>query len=1513
MRPSSLQSTLLHYFLCLVIAVGAILTPLESYAQYDGPRKSDYKSNSGMCDTSGGNKYIAFDPYGENVDYEFDMMGNPFCRDIAIGVGSAAVAASLAASAACRIAQTCELNTPAAQAEEKEEAFIGPLLPTPGPSWPLKIALKVRACSSRTAVNTFCCASVDDVTKCGRGTYDTLTCCSAVASFLTAVTAVMSALAFQYGEAHQAYDNARICGHNWYTWRQLDSEGAESADGIWTKTKGKYQNCLRNLFLGEENTFVIDGCNGKSKEADIKNKYYREYIYGGIEYEDTNGCANPKTWDKSRRTDILGYASDPQRYYMTGPGSASSFACRRFLATPKSTEKYTQDQDYAAMQKAYECCVKRSQNSICIENKGGSKDVNNVVTGETNYEHKFCEIGDISCHVGSVDFEVYESTSAVNYVCAKTYSACPYNHLLGGGTEKADRDSDGNTKNYCQYLNHCSKRPLIPYVRTSSLQSAYIDSSCKNLKGDTQNTFSYESELLSISAKGFTAPIVQCVKETMQNMFLNKAGFTECTEPDEVPDQNGQCVSGETFKKGKELTNQKSFFEKLRDRFQLLIRIVLTFSVVMFGAMLLFASPNTKVERKKLLPYVLKIALVVYFTLGDAWQGVFVEGVLNASGYLATITFKPDDPSLGTSRLDGCQFPRFNYRETEESIERYYPVNSQNQRDDSLLSYPPGKEYLQIWDALDCKIALALGLGVEATIPNLVMMILGGFLTAGFGIVFVVISFSFAFFIIFLSIRAMQFFLVAMLSVVLLIYFSTFIIPLSLFERTKSIFGSWWKNLLSFTLQPMILFAYLGVLIAIFDNVVMGSATFSPATVTIDGVSKVDDYGRISPKTISCNDSAKNDSVYCIFKIADIKTYNGLEALGIGLPMLASVNGEKLMTLAKAALIMFVFSKFMDKINTLASELTGGTTISTGWENSASPSKMAQEMYSKLRGAQQRGMRGSKKAVRAGVDAAKGSKESKKEGSSDKSESADGVGKKGKDPKGSDDGAGKKGGNDPKGNDDGAGKKGGNDPKGNDDGAGNKGNDSNTSEDGAKSPSTGNTEGDKKDPDGSAEGKGSGTTPSANEGKGGKGGEGGKGGKGGEGGKGGKGGEGDDENGDEGGEDDDKNEEGDDKEGQERPDGEKDDGEKDDGEKDKSEKGEETAKEGGGSAGGKEESSAGSSSASTSSPEGSAGSGSASAASGGGSGDSTAGSSSGDSAAGSSATAGASSSGGGAGASSAAASSSGSGGAGASSAAASSSGGAGSTSSASSKNSASSASSGKSNSESSSSAASSPTSTSPETAAQGPAENPEGTKNDQQQPSDTSSSPEKTEETKGEAPSAPPATPPAPPAEAPATTGGNEQKTPSNENSAAPEQPAGDAEAPNSDPQTSENDSDQSDNSPSDSNENENNDQDSSSGEDLSAQEQNDTDLPPPPTEAQLNQQSATTPPPPPQAPAAAPPPAAAKKSSVKKKSSVNHPMPNREQKSRVGQSTVATEAHKKAGAEIRKSTVKTTRPKKPR
>ena len=966
-----------------------MVIPSDAYAVYEGVRTTGFDSGRYMCDLG----TIDFDPLSFNKDVNWEI-ANPTCAAFMLASGALIMGTGYVTKGMC--IPTNPTGAISAPVEEASEAAQTPQTPTVTPKTAAYIATRTFRCGKRTAeyyslqsAAATACATIPVPVGCAPAQAaaalaltDMARCCGAVAIYTAAVGASIAALAIIYETSRITYENARICGHDWKRW-------AKNKDGTWIIGKGPYRECVENLFLGTgassnfckkysategdvgdilagvaadamgsvadtgvdavntmtlnyagvNQTTIFDDNGGIGDSAsdyvmDIKNKYFREFIYGGKEFKDNKdgSCKNP--WGHNDRIKYLGYDDDYQRYYMTGAAGASVYACQRFLSREINEETKA----------AYDCCKRRSQNTICIENRAGL----GKILGP--YGHSFCETGS-KCSVGNVAFEVYISQSQSNYVCAKTYSVCPYNHLLGGGTETkkvnavTGEGAPAKVDNFCQYMNHCAKVPILPYIRSSGMEGTFISASCKDMKGDSQNVYGYTSQLVPINTRNFTSPMAQCFKETMENIFLNKAGDTKCIDSTETPDRNGVCVSGYIYQKGKDI-GTKSFFIKIQDNLQDAIKMGLVISITMFGYGILMGVPGSAITKKQLMPYVLKIGLVMYFAVGDGWQNGFMTGILNTSNFLSEMTFRVDDVGLASSQLDGCQFPRFNYADENEATKYNNPA------------YSASTQYLRIWDTLDCKIARALGFGPEVSVPNLVFMILGGFLTGGLGIIFVLASFFLAFLLISVAVKALHIFLISVTSIIILMYVSPITISLAMFNKHKPIFDKWWKQLLGFTLQPMILFCYLGILISLFDKVIIGDVTF------------VGD-GKKAPKQIICSGESKNTSIYCIFKISEMKTFTGLEPLGIGLPMLTTMNKTKMESIIKAGLLLFIFSNFMDQITKFAAALVGGTELSS---NAMSAGDMAKKAYGAMRAVQKRGMGAitqGAKAARGGIKASK--------------------------------------------------------------------------------------------------------------------------------------------------------------------------------------------------------------------------------------------------------------------------------------------------------------------------------------------------------------------------------------------------------------------------------------------------------------------------------------------------------------------------------------------------------------
>lgn len=150
--------------------------------------------------------------------------------------------------------------------------------------------------------------------------------------------------------------------------------------------------------------------------------------------------------------------------------------------------------------------------------------------------------------------------------------------------------------------------------------------------------------------RGFTAPIVQCFKETLYNMFNNKAGQSSCKDSTEEVNAEGLCGT-DTFGPpesidtdkynyivGEDLSEDSNIFYKLQSRLQFLIKLIAIFAILIIGLNFLlkgefdiFGEPK---KSKAMVVELMKFAIVFYFAVGNAWQSKFYKWIDNASEYL---------------------------------------------------------------------------------------------------------------------------------------------------------------------------------------------------------------------------------------------------------------------------------------------------------------------------------------------------------------------------------------------------------------------------------------------------------------------------------------------------------------------------------------------------------------------------------------------------------------------------------------------------------------------------------------------------------------------------------------------------------------------------------------------------------------------------------------------------------------------------------------------------------------
>ena len=796
-------------------------------------------------------------------------------------------------------------------------------------------------------------------------------CGAASLGALTSLGVFAGELGIVYAIAKSTYNNTKICGHNWYAPnpKEYNLYAEDYAKTMPSSSPGLTMREVIDACRDAESRTDFDDNHSQSCDELIStdNKYYREYMYGGVEVEDNPNsgevCYDPYTIRNDENsissTNPLTSTSkySPQKYYMKG-FEEGNYNCQKYNITgndPLTNEAMTAERK-ADFQRAYNCCVNRAQSFVCINFRG---------------KKTFCQAGS-NCSLTAGEVTSSEGFGAVTFsaksvdrnskICVETYSLCPYNFAISGGSEVCEyfkdspnldrrmldegncdgrsevRNNDcelnkraGKCKNYCQYMTHCVKTSNY-HMRNPATASPYFSEACINFVGDSRNSMAYGSGIFAGSMRHLSAPIVQCFKETIENVFHNKAGHSRCIQ-DRVEggiDMTGSCESGFAYKKGDQV-KEESFFETIQQTLNYSIRVGLGLAIMFYGMKILSASGEIK--RKDMMLFIVKLAIVMYFATGTAWKDTFFDGIYQTSNFLSDLVFKIQVSDIEEKR-DGCQFGR----------SAYTSINSGSINEIGLLnSYPKGKEYLAIWDTLDCKIARYMGFGPEASVASIAMLIFAGLLIGSIGAYFVTVLFFFAFLMIRTTIFAIHIFLASSIAIILLVFISPIAITCILTEKTKDIFNNWLKQLISYALQPMILMVYMAIFISVLDKSLTGSAFYTgtaPVKTILCSKQCVNPNGSIAVgiEIDDCNTdnrqvvNPKSDSFECLISANAFSNFPGLEIVGISIPFVLDIfledGRKKIFTLIRNLVLVYFLYKFMEEIPNIASQLIGGGTLS---------------------------------------------------------------------------------------------------------------------------------------------------------------------------------------------------------------------------------------------------------------------------------------------------------------------------------------------------------------------------------------------------------------------------------------------------------------------------------------------------------------------------------------------------------------------------------------------------------
>ncbi|MDR2831714.1 MAG: type IV secretion system protein [Rickettsiales bacterium] len=414
----------------------------------------------------------------------------------------------------------------------------------------------------------------------------------------------------------------------------------------------------------------------------------------------------------------------------------------------------------------------------------------------------------------------------------------------------------------------------------ASCFSSYVSEACYNQAGSK-----------SLAPIPITSMIVQCIKESLDNLVA-----------------------------GKGAPNGESFISVAQKRLKNTVTAVLVLALILFSIKAMSGGVRSLQEMYML---IIKFALVIYFTTGSTMSYYYGE-ITKLSNGLSEIVLKASSESKNICNYEANDYKSGNY------------------------------SYLAPWDRLDCRILFYLGApldGIAGKIGTgsvgILAVLLGAapaLLVAGslIGIIFAGGQILVALVAIFMAVMMMMVilwmcyvFILSLVALSVIIILSPLFIPMVLFQHTKGYFDGWIRELITYSLYPVMLFAFLSFMFIACDKIYFKNLHFDKEEIKILDNKKQwfrlkDGECDKNETTLACmmqNYSFKKSSILGLFDF----TY-----MEFG----SSLIGE----LLKLALVLFLFYHFLNILPEMAAELAGNHRAALG--SGATPGKMMSKTFS---------------------------------------------------------------------------------------------------------------------------------------------------------------------------------------------------------------------------------------------------------------------------------------------------------------------------------------------------------------------------------------------------------------------------------------------------------------------------------------------------------------------------------------------------------------------------------------
>jgi type IV secretory pathway VirB6-like protein len=353
------------------------------------------------------------------------------------------------------------------------------------------------------------------------------------------------------------------------------------------------------------------------------------------------------------------------------------------------------------------------------------------------------------------------------------------------------------------------------------------------------------------------------------------------------------------FSSNSEQSGGITIFQKFQIGMQNIVQVALILYVIVFGIHIVIGSEVPK--RSEVLMFLMKMILVLYFSVGLTVGNDTSSGIVDyVYPFLLATMNAFSDYLLLASNSQIC----------------YYDPSS----------YNPGYAYLSLWDALDCRAAYYLGF-YSVMAPNynglygMISLIFPAFFAMKF--LFVVFIICLGVFLLSIMVYFVNIYILAMLGLTIMAYLAPIFVPCALFEKTKIYFDTWLKLLMSYTLQPVVITAFLAIMMSVFDYIIYDSCPFTETTL---GSNPAYPYWTISTNPTP-SESCQNSFGYQLNNNANTTTINALFFTFTIFDV--DMYGPFFTGVLQATLFAFIFYYFAQALGDFAAEITGGNPLSS--------------------------------------------------------------------------------------------------------------------------------------------------------------------------------------------------------------------------------------------------------------------------------------------------------------------------------------------------------------------------------------------------------------------------------------------------------------------------------------------------------------------------------------------------------------------------------------------------------